>query len=203
MGKLEKIKAELAKLLIKYSVVKTDNGVLNYEGEDLVAGMDVYIENEEGEKIAAADGEYTTEDNKVITVKDGKVESIVDPVAEVDAEEEIAEETPAEEVTEETPTEEEKPVEEEKPAEEVTEEEELETEEDAIAKIREEIDELYKLVDSILEKIGETRKEADERLSKIEKMSAAKPAAEEFEQLTAPKKTGDAKLDKFLANFGK
>lgn len=203
MGKLEKIKAELAKLLIKYSVVKTDNGVLNYEGEDLVAGMDVYIENEEGEKIAAADGEYTTEDNKVITVKDGKVESIVDPVAEVDAEEEIAEETPAEEVTEETPAEEEKPVEEEKPAEEVTEEEELETEEDAIAKIREEIDELYKLVDSILEKIGETRKEADERLSKIEKMSAAKPAAEEFEQLTAPKKTGDAKLDKFLANFGK
>lgn len=215
MGKLEKIKAELAKLLIKYSVVKTDNGVLNYEGEDLVAGMDVYIENEEGEKIAAADGEYTTEDNKVITVKDGKVESIVDPVAEVDAEEEIAEETPAEEVTEETPAEDEKPVEEEKPAEEVTEEEELEdedkrnevssdeTEEDAIAKIREEIDELYKLVDSILEKIGETRKEADERLSKIEKMSAAKPAAEEFEQLTAPKKTGDAKLDKFLANFGK
>lgn len=203
MGKLEKIKAELAKLLIKYSVVKTDNGVLNYEGEDLVAGMDVYIENEEGEKIAAADGEYTTEDNKVITVKDGKVESIVDPVAEIEAEEEIAEETPAEEVTEETPTEEEKPVEEEKPAEEVTEEEELETEEDAIAKIREEIDELYKLVDSILEKIGETRKEADERLSKIEKMSAAKPAAEEFEQLTAPKKTGDAKLDKFLNNFGK
>lgn len=205
MGKLEKIKAELAKLLIKYSVVKTDNGVLNYEGEDLVAGMDVYIENEEGEKIAAADGEYVTEDNKVITVKDGKVESIVDPVAEIDAEEEITEEEkPAEEVTEE-----EKPVEEEKPAEEVTEEEELEdeepkeTEEDAIAKIREEIDELYKLVDSILEKIGETRKEADERLSKIEKMSAAKPAAEEFEQLTVTKKTGDAKLDKFLNNFGK
>ena len=153
--------------------------------------MDVYIENEEGEKIAAADGEYTTEDNKVITVKDGKVESIVDPVAEVDAEEEIAEETPAEEVTEETP------------AEESNDEIKLEDVNEAIENIRKEINELYKLVDSILEKIGETRDEADERLSKLEKMSAAKPAAEEFEQISTPKKTGDAKLDKFLTNFGK
>lgn len=178
MGKLEKIKAELAKLLIKYSVVKTNNGILNYEGEDLVAGMDVYIENEEGEKIAAADGEYTTEDNKVITIKDGKVESIVDPVAEVDA------------------------VEEEPKEEETKEEEPKETEPTEIEKIREEINELYKLVDSILEKIGENRKEADERFSKLEQMSVAKPAAEEFEQLTA-KKTGDNKLDKFLSNYGK
>lgn len=178
MGKLEKIKAELAKLLIKYSVVKTNNGILNYEGEDLVAGMDVYIENEEGEKIAAADGEYTTEDNKVITVKDGKVESIVDPVAEVDA---VDEEPKEEEPTEEKPK---------------------ETEPTEIEKIREEINELYKLVDSILEKIGESRKEADERFSKLEQMSVAKPAAEEFEQLTA-NKTGDKKLDKFLSNYGK
>lgn len=178
MGKLEKIKAELAKLLIKYSVVKTNNGILNYEGEDLVAGMDVYIENEEGEKIAAADGEYITEDNKVITVKDGKVESIVDPVAEVDAVEEEPKET--------EPTEEPK-----------------ETEPTEIEKIREEINELYKLVDSILEKIGESRKEADERFSKIEQMSIAKPAAEEFEQLTSTKTTGDKKLDKFLSNYGK
>lgn len=189
MGKLEKIKAELAKLLIKYSVVKTDNGILNYEGEDLVAGMEVYVEDAEGEKVAAADGTYTTEDGKVITVKEGKVESIVDPVAEVDAvEEEPVEETPAEEVTEETPAEGDV---------------EMEDVNEAIENIRKEINELYKLVDSILEKIGETRDEADERLSKLEKMSVAKPAAEEFEQISTPKKTGDAKLDKFLTNFGK
>lgn len=193
MGKLEKIKAELAKLLIKYSVVKTDNGILNYEGEDLVAGMEVYVEDAEGEKVAAADGTYTTEDGKVITVKEGKVESIVDPVAEVDAvEEEPVEETPAEEPTEE--------VTEETPAEENV---EMEDVNEAIENIRKEINELYKLVDSILEKIGETRDEADERLSKLEKMSVAKPAAEEFEQISTPKKTGDAKLDKFLSNFGK
>ena len=180
MGKLEKIKAELAKLLIKYSVVKTDNGILNYEGEDLVAGMEVYVEDAEGEKVAAADGTYTTEDGKVITVKEGKVESIGDPVAEVDAVEEVpVEETPAEGDVE------------------------MEDVNEAIENIRKEINELYKLVDSILEKIGETRDEADERLSKLEKMSVAKPAAEEFEQISTPKKTGDAKLDKFLTNFGK
>ena len=88
MSKLEKIKAELAKLLIKYSVVKTDKAVLEYDGEELVAGMDVYITDEEGNKVPAEDGEYVTEDNKTITVKDGKVESIVDKAAEVDAEEE-------------------------------------------------------------------------------------------------------------------
>ena len=86
MSKLQRIKEELAKLLIKYSVVKTDKAVLEYDGEDLVAGMDVYVTNEEGEKVAAEDGEYITEDSKTITVKDGKVESIVDPIAEVDAE---------------------------------------------------------------------------------------------------------------------
>ena len=87
--------------------------------------------------------------------------------------------------------------------EEPKEEEPKETEPTEIEKIREEINELYKLVDSILEKIGESRKEADERFSKLEQMSAAKPAAEEFEQLTASKKTGDNKLDKFLSNYGK
>ena len=52
MSKLQRIKEELAKLLIKYSVVKTDKAVLEYDGENLVAGMDVYVTNEEGEKVA-------------------------------------------------------------------------------------------------------------------------------------------------------
>lgn len=88
MSKLEKIKAKLAQILAQLSVVKTDKAVLEYDGEDLVAGMAVYVTNEEGERKAAEDGEYVTEDSKVIVVKDGKVESITDPVAEVDAEEE-------------------------------------------------------------------------------------------------------------------
>lgn len=171
MSKLNAIKAKLAAILAKFAVVKTDKAVLEYDGEDLKAGMAVYVSNENGERVAAEDGEYTTEDNKVIVVKDGMVESITDPVAEVDGadEEPKPEDAPVEEPVEEEKLEEE-PVEEPK-----------ETEPTEIEKIREEINELYKLVDSILDKIGETRDEADARFKKLEQMSAAAPAQEVIE----------------------
>ena len=194
MSKLEKIKAELAKLLIKYSVVKTDKAVLEYDGEELVAGMDVYITNEDGDKVPAEDGEYVTEDNKTITVKDGKVESIVDPVAEVDAEEEEKKE---DEPMVEEPMEE--PMPEDKKEDEVS----LEDVNTAISELRKEVDELYKIVDSLLKKVGETRDEADERLKKLECKSLAKPASEEFEALGRLQKTGNKKLDKFLSAIKK
>ena len=177
MSKLSVIKAKLAAILAQMSVVKTDKAVLEYDGEDLKAGMGVYVSKEEGERTPAEDGEYTTEDGKIIVVKDGMVESITDPIAEVDgADEEPVEETPVEEPK----------VEE---LEEPVEEEPKETTEDAIVKIREEINELYKLVDSILDKIGETRDEADARFKKLEQMSAAKPAEEVLEGSTEIKLT--------------
>ena len=195
MSKLEKIKAELAKLLIKYSVVKTDKAVLEYDGEELVAGMDVYITDENGEKVAAEDGEYVTEDNKVITVKDGKVESIIDKAADVEAEEdEKKEDEPMEE-----PAKEEEPMPEDKKEDEVS----LEDVNTAIDELRKEVDELYKIVDSLLKKVGETRDEADERLKKLECKSLAKPASEEFEALGRLQKTGNKKLDKFLSTIKK
>lgn len=189
MSKLEKIKAELAKLLIKYSVVKTDKAVLEYDGENLVAGMDVFITDEEGNKVPAEDGEYTTEDNKTITVKDGKVESIVDPSADVDAaEDEKKEDEPMEE-----PTKEEEPMPEDKKEDEVN----LEDVNTAIDELRKEVDELYKIVDSLLQKVGETRDEADERLKKLECKSLAKPASEEFEAISKRANKFD-KVSKFL-----
>ena len=195
MSKLEKIKAELAKLLIKYSVVKTDKAVLEYEGEDLVAGMDVVITDEEGNKVPAEDGEYVTEDNKVITVKDGKVESIIDKAADVEAEEdEKKEDEPMEE-----PAKEEEPMPEDKKEDEVN----LEDVNTAIDELRKEVDELYAIVDSLLKKVGETRDEADERLKKLECKSLAKPASEEFEALGRLQKTGNKKLDKFLSAIKK
>lgn len=182
MSKLQKIKEKLAKMLeeniietpteVKMGVVKTDKAVIEYDGdEDLVAGMSVYVTNEEtGERTPVENGEYTTEDGKVISVVDGKVESIVDPVAEVDsADDEVAseggepkpEETPEENV--ETAEEVENPDGSEEPT------------PDAVEELRKEVDELYKIVDSILEKIGESRREADERFEKLEKMSMAEP----------------------------
>ena len=190
MSKLEKIKAELAKLLIKYSVVKTDKAVLEYDGNDLVAGMDVYVTDENGDKVPAEDGEYVTEDNKVITVKDGKVETIVDKAAEVDAEEEEKkEDEPMVEPIAEEPMPEDK-----KEDEENVNLEDINT---SIDEMRKEIDELYKIVDSLLKKVGETRDEADERLKKLECKSLAKPASEEFEAISKRANKFD-KVSKFL-----
>ena len=188
MSKLEKIKSELAKLLIKYSVVKTDKAVLEYDGEDLVAGMDVFVTDENGDKVPAEDGEYVTEDNKTITVKDGKVETIVDPVAEVDAEEEEKkEDEPIDEPVAEEPKEDE-------PKEDEVNLEDVNT---AIDELRKEVDELYKIVDSLLQKVGENRDEADERLKKLECKSLAKPASEEFEAISKRTNKFD-KVSKFL-----
>ena len=198
---LQEIKLELKKYLLKYASIKTDNGILEYDGEDLVAGMNVYVSNENGERIAPADGDYTVEDGKVIVVKDGKVAEIIDPAAEVDGEDSIeaAEETTTvkEEVTEEVI---------EEPKEEPKEDEiKLEDVNDAIANLRKEVNELYKLVDSILEKIGESRKEADERLKKLECASQAKEASIAFEEATVKSyaNTGNKHLDNLINSLKK
>ena len=185
--KLEKIKAELAKLLIKFSALKTDKAVLEYEGDELRVGDNVFITNEDSERVAPENGDYKTEDGKIITVEDGRVTNIVEIETEVDAETEIVEDTVVEE-----------PEVKEELEEPVVEDEPKESRDEEIAKLREEINELYKLVDSILEKIGETRKEADERFSKLEALSAAKPASEEFEAISESPKTGKKGFDNLM-----
>lgn len=93
MSKLEKIKARLASLLAepesnqepqKFGSVTTDKGVIYWPGdEDLKAGDRVEVEDAEGNRSAAADGDYTTGDGKTIVVVDGSVSEIRDPEAEV------------------------------------------------------------------------------------------------------------------------
>ena len=70
--------------------VETDKGKLVWdnEEEDLKAGDAVYIVDEDGNRNPAPDGDYTTEDGKVIVVVDGKVSEIRDTKAEVAAREE-------------------------------------------------------------------------------------------------------------------
>jgi hypothetical protein len=87
MSKLSRLKETLAKLLQEFGNVTTDKGVLSWDGDDdLKAGDSVYVEDAEGNRTPAADGDYKTEDNKVIVVVDGKVSEIKDAEAEVDSE---------------------------------------------------------------------------------------------------------------------
>lgn len=94
---------KLAKMLLKFSEINTDKGVLTVN-EDLAPGIEIYITDENGDYVAAPDGEYLTETSK-IEVKDGKIESIEtiepednnEPESEPAVEENLEDENPVNE----------------------------------------------------------------------------------------------------------
>ena len=86
---------KLARLVMRFAEVKTDKGSLIYDGE-LAVDIEVMVEDEEGNVVAAPDGEYNLEDGRVVVVKEGKVAEIKEaPVTEETIEEVLEEETPA------------------------------------------------------------------------------------------------------------
>ena len=188
MTKLELIKSKLAKILLKFASVKTDKGILEFDTEELAVDIDIYITDENGERSKPEDGEYTTEDNKVIVINDGKVTEIKDEVVEEPTTEEVVEEQLEEPVTEEVI---EEPVE---VVEEVV---------DEMVEIRKELDELKTIVNELVTAVSAMNKTTEERLSKIEKMSASKTIEEEIELSKKINKTGNAKVDRFIERFGK
>jgi len=84
MGKLNRFKAALLKAFTEFANVTTDKGILAWDGdEDLKVGDQVYIEDAEGNRTPAEDGDYKTDDNKTIVVADGKVSEIKDSEVDV------------------------------------------------------------------------------------------------------------------------
>lgn len=85
MAKLKGILGRIARAIVALGNISTDKGVLSWDGEDdLKAGDSVFVEDAEGNRAAAADGDYVTEDGKTIVVVDGKVSEIKDTKAEVE-----------------------------------------------------------------------------------------------------------------------
>ena len=102
MSKLNRFKAALLKAFAEFANVTTDKGILAWDGdEDLKVGDQVFIEDAEGNRTPAEDGEYKTDD-KVIVVAEGAVAEIRDPEVEVEPETEPeTEDAVAEEAAEE------------------------------------------------------------------------------------------------------
>ena len=67
---------KLARLVLKFATTMVGEVEWVHEGE-LAVGVEVYTEDENGELIPVADGEYETEKNKIV-VKDGKIEEITE-----------------------------------------------------------------------------------------------------------------------------
>lgn len=91
-------------MLLNFKMIESDKGVLIIDSE-LAVGVEVSVEGENGEVIAAPDGEYTIDNQKVI-IKDGKIESIEEILPEEPATEEpkVEPETMAEEPATEEPS---------------------------------------------------------------------------------------------------
>lgn len=159
--KMNKIKEALSKLIAEtFERVSTDKGILSYDAEELAVGISVSLVDEEGNEVAAEDGDYKLEDDRILRIAEGKIAEIVEPEPE-------AEEPAAEEPVEETAAEEEAPAEEPEVENPTNEGEESETE--AVVKLREEVNELYSLVDALTKRVEE-----------LEKKPAAEPAKETF-----------------------
>lgn len=69
-----KIKLALRSIVMNAGSVETDKAVLQYEGDELKVGDEVFVEVE-GEVVPAEDGDYVA-DGKTIVVADGKVTEI-------------------------------------------------------------------------------------------------------------------------------
>lgn len=225
---LEAIKNKVKEFLLEFSNVSTDKGSIYWQGEELKEGLAVADEN--GEVIA--DGDYTLDDGRVITVKDGVISSISAPTAEEPAEEKPAEETtetaPDEtktEQTEETTTEEkqddteQKTEQETSTAEETTETteetKEPEVEESAAPESQAEkpasfyepvIDELKNsigLIEGKLALLEETVKTINDSLQDIICKPAVPPIQEQFSNTTATLNKQTAKAADYLAYLNK
>ena len=67
---------KLARIILKFATTMVGEVEWVHEGE-LIVGTEVYTEDENGELIPVADGEYETETMKIV-VKDGKIEEITE-----------------------------------------------------------------------------------------------------------------------------
>lgn len=167
----QKLKIMLKSMLsIQFGSIVTDKAELIWDSEeDLREGFEVFVRGEEDEFVPAPDGDYTTEDGKVIKVVDGKVAEIVDTEAEV-ADEPVEEEIQQEENPEVEPVDE-------------SEQEEERTEEDRIAalegRVQEFLEGLNKVVNAIAG-IEERLAAVEGKLAKVEE-PAAEPVDEQPE----------------------
>lgn len=76
-NKLTKLKLALQKLLVEYTALTTDKGILYFEEDNIKTDIQVYLEDENGDKRVAESGVYETE-TQTITVANGRITEIIE-----------------------------------------------------------------------------------------------------------------------------
>ena len=180
MSKLNKIKEMLQTMLMQFSQLSTDKGLISWDGDgELPAvGDSIVIIDEEGNEVKAESGEYRTDNGNIIVIEDGVVTEVRE------------EEKPVEEPVE-------KPVEE--PVEEPMAEPEPKPQEEPIAVpvIDPDIDEENIKIAELEAKVKELETENEQlraKIKELEEKPAVKPASEEFERINHIERPKDKKL---------
>lgn len=184
-----KIKEMLKRWLMEFNNLSTDKAELYWEEDsELMVGYRVFVNDADGNKVPAADGEYVSDEN-IIKVEDGIVTEIdakegeekIEVESEVqDSAEAVESEVKMEEVAE-VPTEV-------IDAPEVTDEIKEEDKEDKTEELESRIADLESRIADL-----------ETKLVEIATAPAASPVVDEFEKVTKRDKTGDKKLDKRIA----
>lgn len=181
----EKIKKTMREALVmreelaQFSIVTTDKGLLEWDGDvDAEVGMAVYVSEGDEERKPAPDGDYKTEEGVIFRVAEGKIAEIIEA---------------AEEEAEETPTEEEQM------AEEMPEEEAgTKDDEDELWAMLNDLTKRVEAVEAKMAEMEERGRKAEEQMAELKKQPMAAPAHEEFREFERNKKTGNSKLDNVL-----
>ena len=138
------------------------------------------MENEEGERTPATDGDYLLEDGVIVRVADGKVAEIIEPDAEADTDtEDNAEEVEAEEAPAEEP--------------------QATPEEDRLAALEERVAAL----EEIIAQLREVNQSMSAQIKAIEEKPMALPAQEQFRATPTIAPTGNKRTDGLLRNLPK
>ena len=172
MSKLNKIKEMLQTMLMQFSQLSTDKGLISWDGDGELpsVGDSLVIIDEEGNEVKAESGEYRADNGNIIVIEDGVV-------TEVREEEKPVEEPVEEPMAEPEPKPQEEPI--------------------AVPVIDPDIDEEDVKIAELEAKVKELETENEQlraKIKELEEKPAVKPASEEFERINHIERPKDKKL---------
>ena len=179
----ERLKTALKRMLsLQLGEVATKDGKKLYwsSEEDLREGLEVFVEDENGELIPAPNGVYETEDGKKIEVEDGVVKDIEDPEAEVAPENENLAEPAADPAAD--------------PAEAQEGEKEQAAVEDRVASLEEKMAKILEGLEQMLNAMASLEGRLEEVEAKVAKIET-EPAADPAEDKPAEPQTRMSRMD--------
>lgn len=208
MAKLNSLRVALQKMLASFSQISTDKGLISWSSDNEFPEVDerIVVIDEEGNEAQAEDGEYRTDEGKIIVIVDGRVSEVRDieePENEPEPQEGEGEgeggAEPSEPSEPAEPSEPEgepqEPAAEPEPSAEPEPQPSAEDEKDRrIAELEDQVRNLEAEVARLEEENGALK----ERVAELENKPAAEPADAVFNRLNKIEKTGNKKIDRLI-----